>query len=77
MSFPAISVSRAYSNLLTSECMKSGSTVVSIHRERGLFIYLLASTSAYFLQKSGKVIVISHATAVKNIIFAEDTALSL
>ena len=57
--------------------MKSGSTVVSIHRERGLFIYLLASTSAYFLQKSGKVIVISHATAVKNIIFAEDTALSL
>ena len=47
---------------------------LSAHQEKGLSVYLLASTAAAFLQKSGQVIVISHSTAVKNIIFAKDTA---
>ena len=69
-------MSAAFSNLHTSKHTKSRAQL-SAHQAEGLSVYLLASTAAAFLQKSGKVIVISHSTVVKNIIFAEDTALSL
>lgn len=74
-SFPAMSVSTALLESSHGQVREEWWAQLLAYSAKG-FSSTCWPQLPYFLQKSGKVIVISHSTVVKNIIFAEDTALS-